>query len=218
MIQTLDAVLSAAEAQEACAALEAASFADGKSTAGWHARGVKANTQLSPDDPAYRAVTRLVEAGLARHASFTRAVLPRHVRMIVNRYGPGDAYGTHVDDAFMGDQRSDVSFTLFLSPPESYDGGALEIDTGAGTQSIRLPAGAAVVYPASRLHRVTPVTRGVRFAVAGWVESLVRDPDLREILFEIDTVRRSIFARDGKSDAFDLLSKAHSNLLRRFGG
>jgi PKHD-type hydroxylase len=125
-------------------------------------------------------------------------------------------YGTHVDDALMGDPpvRSDLSLTLFLSDPASYDGGELIVESTAGDQAFRLPPGSLVLYPSSSLHRVEPVTRGVRRAAVGWVQSLVRDPARRELLFDLDTARRSLFDREGATREFGLLSKTVANLLR----
>ena len=110
--------------------------------------------------------------------------------------------------------RSDLSFTLFLSPPDAYDGGELVIEGSAGEQAFKLPAGGLVLYPSSTLHRVAPVTRGERLAAVSWVQSQVRDPACREILFDLDTARRTLFQREGKSREFDLLSKSLANLLR----
>jgi PKHD-type hydroxylase len=123
-------------------------------------------------------------------------------------------YGSHVDDALMGGMRTDISFTLFLSDPTSYDGGELIIDSASGEETFKLEAGALVAYPATSLHRVGAVTRGTRLAAIGWARSFVRDPAQRELLFDLDTVRRQLFAREGKSAAFDLISKSFANLLR----
>ena len=108
-------------------------------------------------------------------------------------------YGVHVDDALMAGMRTDIAFTLFLDAPDTYDGGELVIESAAGDDAIKLPAGAMIVYPATTLHRVAMVTRGQRHVVAGWARSFVRDAAQREILFDLDTARRTIFARDGKS-------------------
>jgi PKHD-type hydroxylase len=123
-------------------------------------------------------------------------------------------YGSHVDDALMSGMRTDVSFTLFLSDPASYEGGELVIESAAGEDSIKLHAGALVAYPATSLHHVNEVTRGVRLAAAGWAKSLIRDAARRELLFDLDTARRQMFARNGKSSEFDLVSKSFANLMR----
>jgi PKHD-type hydroxylase len=123
-------------------------------------------------------------------------------------------YGSHVDDAIMQGMRTDVSFTLFLSDPDSYDGGALIIQTPAGEDAVKLPAGSLVAYPSTTLHRVEPLSRGTRLAAVGWARSYVRDAAQRELLFELNTVRQSLFKQSGKTPDFDLLSKTSTNLLR----
>jgi PKHD-type hydroxylase len=197
--------------------LDGVALVDGATTAGWHARTVKQNLQVDPRHPEAAGLQSLVLGALARHVLFQLAARPRIVRPILfNRYEPGMRYGTHVDDALMGDPpvRSDLSLTLFLSDPASYDGGELIVESTAGDQAFRLPPGSLVLYPSSSLHRVEPVTRGVRRAAVGWVQSLVRDPARRELLFDLDTARRSLFDREGATREFGLLSKTVANLLR----
>jgi len=127
-------------------------------------------------------------------------------------------YGRHVDDAIMGSpaMRTDLSFTLFISEPSEYEGGELVLEMPEGDHTYKLEAGSVVIYPSTMLHRVDPVLSGVRTVVVGWIQSLVADPRLREALFDLYRVRRTLFERDGKSDALDLLNKTHSNLLRAF--
>jgi PKHD-type hydroxylase len=130
------------------------------------------------------------------------------------------SYGSHIDNAFMGEDnrlRSDLSFTLFLSDPTTYEGGELVIETTGGEQAFKLTAGSMILYPSSTLHRVETITAGIRLAAVGWIQSLVRDAADREILFDLDTVRQELFARDGKTKEFDLLCKSYANLLRRWG-
>jgi PKHD-type hydroxylase len=119
-----------------------------------------------------------------------------------------------VDDALMHGMRTDVSFTLFLSDPADYDGGELIIETAAGEDAVKLAAGDLIAYSSTTLHRVAEVTRGARLAAVGWARSYVRDAARRELLFDLDTARRSLFAHVGKSTEFDLVSKSLSNLLR----
>ena len=123
-------------------------------------------------------------------------------------------YGSHVDDALMDGMRTDVAFTLFLSDPKSYAGGELTIESPSGEDTFKLDAGSLVAYPATSLHRVADVTRGARLAAVGWARSFVRDQARRELLFDLDTARQQMFARDGKSAEFDLVSKSLANLLR----
>jgi PKHD-type hydroxylase len=197
--------------------LGAGRLVDGRRTAGWHARTVKNNQQLAPDDEDRVALARVAAAiednELVRAAALPRRILPP---MLV-RYGPEMSYGSHVDDAIMGRERpmrTDVSVTVFLDDPESYDGGALVIESTAGEQAFKLPAGSAVLYPATTLHRVEKVTRGARHVAVTWVQSLVRDPARREILFDLDQARRAVFEASGKNRQFDLIAKSYANLLR----
>ncbi|MHA6289534.1 Fe2+-dependent dioxygenase [Maricaulis sp. CAU 1757] len=193
-----------------------AEFSDGRSTAGRAAAAVKHNTQMGKG-PAIDTARSLVRRALMAHPLFLAYAQPRSLtRMLISRYEAGMSYGTHVDDALMGGRRADLSFTVFLSDPESYDGGALVLDRVGGETEVRLEAGQAVVYPTSDLHRVEPVTRGERLAVVGWVRSLVRRPDQREILFDLERASRDVFDRDGKSEVFDLLLKSKTNLLRQW--
>ena len=214
MIVAIADVLSAADVAEVRAGLASATFVDGKASAGWSARLVKSNLQAGAG-PDLDRVRALVESRLTAHPVFALATRPRRIiGPLFSRYEPGHAYGTHVDDALLGGVRSDVSFTLFLSPPESYEGGELVIDTPAGEEAFKLAPGSLVAYPATCLHRVLPVVRGERLAAAGWVRSYIRDAAKRELLFDLDTARRRLFDREGKTAEADLLAKCAANLLR----
>jgi PKHD-type hydroxylase len=198
--------------QEALA--DPALFVDGRRTAGWHAREVKRNLQARRGGVVDRALAQ-IEAALLAHEVFVAAARPKAiVRLLISRYEPGMTYGTHVDDALMGGVRTDLSFTLFLSDPESYQGGALVMDDAYGEREVKLPAGELILYASTTLHRVEPVTSGVRLAAVGWVRSFVRDGAQRELLFDLDTARRALFKREGKSQEFDLMSKSLANLMR----
>lgn len=214
MILAIADVLSAADVGEVRAGLASATFVDGRASAGWAARLVKANLQAS-EGPEVQGVRTLIETRLRAHAMFVLATRPKLILgPLFSRYKPGHAYCAHVDDALIDGVRSDVSFTLFLAPPESYDGGELIIDTASGEEAFKLPPGSLVTYPATSLHRVAPVTRGERLAAAGWVRSLVRDAGRRELLFDLETARRRLFDREGKTAEGDLLAKCAANLLR----
>jgi PKHD-type hydroxylase len=222
MIICICSLLDAAALRKLRELLDRARFAEGKATAGWHARLVKDNEQAVASPPATEAAA-LVEAALRGHEVVRSAVLPRRIRPVLfARYGAGRAYGPHVDDALMGlddkagPVRTDVAVTVFLTPPEEYEGGELVMESPGGEQVFKLDAGSAVTYPATTLHRVAPVTRGERLVAVTWVQSLVRDPAAREVLFDLDIARRAIFEREGKGTAFDLVSKSHANLLRRW--
>lgn len=220
MILCIDHVLTPQEIELIVGKLATAEFVDGKLTAGWHAKAVKDNLQLKGDAPLTQELRTVVYQALRKNALFQTAVRPKIVRPIIfSRYEPGMSYGFHVDNALMGDEtpvRSDVSLTLFLSPADSYKGGELVMDTSLGEQAFKLNAGSMIVYPSSTLHRVEPVKEGVRLAAVTWIQSLIRDPNEREILFDLDTVRQVIFKKYGKSTEFDLLSKTHANLMRKW--
>ena len=213
----LSDLLTATEARvlhDAAAVLE---FEDGKRTAGRIARTVKDNLQaVTGADSA--AVLQKVSAALMAHPLFQAVACPRAVaRMMVTRTEGGGHYGDHVDNALMGAARADVSFTLFLSPPDSYGGGELVICDRAEDRAFKLGQGEAIVYPATSLHRVEPVTTGSRLVVVGWFNSWVRDPARREILFDL---WQAVAAAEAAGDAAQLrlLSKSRTNLLRMWAG
>lgn len=219
MIVCIGEILSDAALVRVREVLERGAFHDGRETAGWHARTVKRNEQADRDDPHIAQARREVDTAIRASALFQMAARPlRAMPVRFNRYSESMEYGSHVDDAVMagpdGPVRTDVSFTLFLSGPDEYDGGELVTDTSAGEETYKLPAGSMIVYPSSTLHRVAPVTRGTREVAIGWAQSQVRDPARREILFDLDTTRRRMFDRDGKTEDFDAISKSLSNLLR----
>jgi PKHD-type hydroxylase len=148
-------------------------------------------------------------------------VFPKTIHSVLfSRYTEGMAYGRHIDNPVMGSSdhpaRSDVSWTLFLNEPEDYDGGELVVEASQGHKTFKLQAGAMIVYPSTTLHQVMPVTRGDRLVAVGWVQSIVRDPADRELLYDLDTARRNIFNQYGKTTEFDLLSKSYANLLRKW--
>ena len=208
-------VLSAEEIETVRAALERARFVDGQATAGFAARIVKNNRQAVGSDRSLETVRKLVAERILGNEVFRLAVRPKALStLLFSRYEPGMHYGSHVDDALMDGMRTDVAFTLFLSDPTSYDGGELMIESASGEDTFKLEAGALVAYPAISLHRVADVTRGARLAAVGWARSFVRDAARRELLFDLDTARRRLFAREGKSAEFDLMSKSFANLLR----
>jgi len=208
-------VLSADEVATVRAALERARFVDGRETAGFAARTVKQNRQASGSDRSLETVRQLVAERILGNEVFRLAVRPKALTpLLFSRYEPGMRYGSHVDDALMHGMRTDVSFTLFLADPASYDGGELVIESPSGEDAVKLAAGSLLAYPSTSLHHVAAVTRGERLAAAGWARSFVRDAARRELLFDLDTARRQMFAREGKSSEFDLVSKSLANLLR----
>ena len=189
----------------------------GTETAGWHAREVKANHQLDRQSSLHETLATELQDQLQSHPLVQAVAFPRRIHSILfSRSGVGEGYGRHVDNAWMGGGRSDLSFTVALSDPNNYDGGALVLESPSGEKAFRLPAGHALVYPSTLLHRVDPVTRGERLVAVGWIESRIRHADQRELLFELDAARRVLFERSGKDEVFDLISRSYSNLLRRW--
>jgi PKHD-type hydroxylase len=192
---------------------EAQTFKPGTATAGWHARDVKKNEQAS--GPAAARVIATVGEALNAHPVFKAVARPKAlVGLLVSRYGPGMEYGSHVDNAMMNGIRTDLSFTVFLAPPESYEGGELIIEGNDGEQAVKLDAGSAVVYPSTSLHRVSKVIGGERLVVVGWVRSMIRRGDQREILFDIDQTIATLRETAGERAVMDRLMKTKANLLR----
>jgi len=204
-------------------AMEAAEWTDGRQTVGPQGAKVKRNLQLPDASPLRRELGDLVVAALARHPLYHAAALPlRTLSPRFNRYEGGDEYGFHIDGAVMatGDRdvqvRSDISCTVFLSEPGEYDGGELIVSDTYGEHEVKLPAGDAIVYPSSSLHKVTPVTRGARIASFFWVQSLVRDDSARRLLLELDTAIRNLSAGAADQASILQLTGVYHNLLRRW--
>ena len=164
---------------------EQKTFVSGKATAGWHAKDVKHNEQSQ--GPAALAAMETVKAALLSNGIFKSAARPKcFVKMLVSRYVEGMAYGAHVDDALMGGVRTDMSFTLFINDPATYEGGELVIQGTSGDTEVKLDAASLVLYPTTSLHHVAEVTSGERLAIVGWVRSFIRNSEQRECLFELD--------------------------------
>src|SRR6266568_3672523 len=208
-------VLPADEVKTVRAALERARFVDGRETAGFAARMVKNNRQAEGSDRSLETIRKLVAKRIFDNEVFGLAVRPKAFSpLLFSRYEKGMHYGSHVDDALMGGMRTDGSFTLFLSNPKDYEGGELVIESASGEEPFKPPAGSLVIYPSTTLHRVSDVMRGARLAAVGWARSFIRDAARRELLFDLDTARRQMLAREGKSAEFDLVSKSFANLMR----
>jgi len=211
-------VLTAEELVKLRAVVKRGRFQDGRSTAGFRAAMVKKNEQLARESAGVKEARELVTAALLRHPQFQSAVLPKSVRpAMFNRYLPGMSYGPHIDDPLMGKEtreRSDIALTLFLSDPDAYDGGELQMLGPLGPQEVKLPAGACVIYPASAPHIVTPVTRGERLAAVTWAQSFVRDGEKREILHQMNAARMQLHKLEPEGQATWHAFAAYSNLLR----
>jgi PKHD-type hydroxylase len=223
MLITLSGLLSADQVRQCRAALESAAWTDGGLTAGHVAARAKANRQLALDDPAARKMGELIIGALGHHPLFMSAALPAHILPPrFNRYEGGEHYGFHIDNAVFqvpGDARrirTDISTTVFLSDPDEYEGGELIIQDTYGEQRVKLPAGQAVVYPGTSLHRVTPVTRGVRYGSFFWTQSLVRDDARRGILLQQDIAIQRLIQSGADADTVSQLTGVYHNLLRRW--
>lgn len=219
---TIPNLLSPDELARLRAMLDAADWVDGNETSGAQSALAKLNRQLPEFGEAARAAGDLVLDALSRSPLFVAAALPLKVYPpLFNRYGVGEGFGDHIDNAIRHRRgtdfriRSDLSATLFLSDPDSYDGGELVI--GDATEGIKLPAGHLLLYPASTVHRVTPVTRGERVASFFWVQSMVRSNEDRTLLFDLDQTIQSIAAERGQGDTDVVrLTGTYHNLLRRW--
>jgi PKHD-type hydroxylase len=221
MMLHVPGVLSVQQVQDMRAALDATAWIDGRETVGEQGAQVKRNRQLPELSPVGRDLGKTILAALARSPLFFSAALPRRfVPPLFNRYEGGEHYGLHVDGsvralAGTGEQlRTDLSCTLFLSDPEDYDGGELEVVDTYGAHEVKLPAGDLVLYPSSSLHRVHPVTRGARVCSFFWLQSLVRDDGRRGMLFELDQTILKLRARLGECEETVALTGQYHNLLR----
>lgn len=215
MILHLSQCLTAADLTAVQAIAATTQFHDGRATAGTAAGQVKQNLQA--DSAQIAGLLRLVEERLLSNELFTKATHPKaFVRLMLSRYLPGMSYGTHVDEALIDGQRTDMSFTLFLSPIESYRGGELVLEDTAGERGWKLEAGDVLLYPATYLHRVNEVAEGERLVIVGWITSRIRAADRRELLFELEQSVREEFTSRGKTAQFDRLSRLRNNLLRQW--
>ena len=218
MLIEIPGLLNEAQLEKIHELLGQARFQDGRLTAGMAASKVKNNEELAVEPELLQRLYRVVMASVGHSAVFRSAVLPARVAdFIFARYQPGMRYGDHVDDPIMGQGpkfRTDVSMTLFLNPPEAYDGGELVIRTSFGDQAVKLPAGHAVVYPSASVHRVAEVTRGERMVALTWIQSFVRDAARRELLYELDQAREHLLRTDPESDVTKNVDRSYVNLLR----
>jgi PKHD-type hydroxylase len=220
MLLPIENVLGRDEAHAMRAQLAASEWSDGRITAGHQSALAKRNLQLPQDAPLAQELGASLLQRLAAHPLFITAALPHKVfPPLFNAYREGMDFGSHIDNAIRGDEeklRTDLSCTLFLSEPDEYDGGELVIEDYSGSQAVKLAAGSMLLYPASSLHRVTPVTRGTRFAAFFWVQSLVRDPMRRRMLLDLDLSIQGLRRAHGESSELVTLSGLYHNLLRHW--
>ncbi|MEM6369318.1 MAG: Fe2+-dependent dioxygenase [Myxococcota bacterium] len=190
-------------------------YEDGAKTAAGSARAVKSNLQARPSEGVVRRAKQMVERALDANADFQAAALPARLsRLAFSRYTPGMRYGPHVDDAFIAGVRTDLSFTLFLSDPDGYEGGELVVQRHDGDEAVKLPPGSLYLYPSHSLHHVAPVERGVRLAAVGWVQSRVRAEEQRAVLFDLLRVLRQLPQSDESRETRLTLLRARNSLLR----
>jgi len=223
MLLHIPKVLTEAQVARCGAALATAPWSDGRATAGHESVKVKHNQQLAEGDPVGRELGDLMLAALETNPLFLSAALPlKVVPPLFNRYQGGGSYGTHLDGAIWqvaGTRhrvRTDLSATLFLTPPEDYDGGELTVEDTYGAHRVKLPAGDLILYPGTSLHRVTPVTRGARISAFFWIQSMVRDDARRTLLFDLDVATQQVRAALPEHGSTVQLSNVYHNLLRQW--
>jgi PKHD-type hydroxylase len=226
MLITIADVFTAEQVAQARKMLAEANWVDGRVTAGYQAQEVKRNMQIPEGSPVAVALGEMVLGGLARSPRFMSAGLPLRVfPPMFNSYSGGQTFGTHVDTAIRqvassGQRiRTDLSATLFLTAPEEYDGGELVVEDAYGTHSVKLPAGHMVLYPATSLHRVEPVTRGSRVSSFFWIQSMVRKDSQRALLFDLDTAIQRLALVQGSAEVKASgvqLTGVYHNLLRQW--
>lgn len=219
MLITLNAVLNKEELAVASDLLSRGSFEDGKLSAGQEAVRVKNNLELSGQDDLLTPLNNLVMGKLIKHPVYLAAALPLKIATpYYAKYSQGMSYGKHIDDPVMGpagqQYRSDIAITVFLNSPDDYDGGELVIKTAFGEQSVKLNAGDAVMYPSSSTHRVAEVTEGERVVAVTWLQSMVRDPDKRELLYNLHQARENLLKNQPASETTERVSNSYVNLVR----
>ena len=198
--------------------MDRATWIDGRATAGYQSERVKHNLQLAEDSTEARELGDIVLGALSRNALFVSAALPRRVfSPLFNRYDANMTFGAHVDSALRGHPnplRTDLSATLFLTRPEEYDGGELVIDDTYGGHNVKLAAGNLVLYPATSLHRVNPITRGVRRSCFFWIQSFIRDDAKRTLLFDLDVTIQRLNQKMQEAPEMVQLTSCYHNLIR----
>jgi PKHD-type hydroxylase len=221
MILHVADVLTAEDAASCHAALAAAEWVDGRVTAGYQSARAKRNLQLPEDHPLARELSEKIVIALEKNPLFMGAALPLRVfPPLFNRYEGGHAFGTHVDNAVRQVPgtphrvRTDLSATLFLTPPEEYDGGELVVEDTYGEHVVKLPAGHMALYPGTSLHHVRPVVRGARISSFFWIQSMIRDDGQRTLLFDLDMAIQRIAAEAPDHPSAVQLTGVYHNLIR----
>ena len=213
MIRVIRELLGKEDLENVHRQLSSASFVDGKQTATGRAAQVKNNEQL--DNEAHQEISQFIATRISENREFRvftqahKITAPR-----ISRYSPGQYYGWHNDNSKIDGARTDISFTLFLSEPDSYEGGELQINFGTAVTSVKPAAGDMVIYPTQYVHQVAPLTSGTRIAAVGWVESTIRNEMQRDILAELEVTNRQVVAGKVNDDTLNNLNKVLKNLQR----
>ncbi len=217
MIVQIKHLLGEKELKQVHKLLDGAEFRDGKFSAGLTAQQVKNNEELF-NEKIITELNDIVMNNLVRHPEYKQAALPHRIAVpFYARYKQGMQYGEHIDDPIMGEgdrYRSDIAITIFLNSPDEYEGGELVIQTPYGTQKIKYPAGDAVLYPASTHHQVTLITSGERFTAVTWVQSLIRNHEQRDLLYQLSKTREKMLRRDPTSEDTKRIDNVYVNLVR----
>lgn len=219
MLITIPEVLNEEELAVVHDFISSASFVDGKLSAGSEAVEVKNNLEMRTTDQRMAQLNNLVMGKLVRHSVYLNAAMPAKIAApFYAKYTTGMQYGNHIDDPIMGPAgqryRTDLSITVFLNSPDDYDGGELVVQTAFGEQRVKLDAGDAVMYPSGSTHRVAEVTRGERIVAVTWVQSMVRDPSQRELLYRLSQARDMLLDKSKSAEETELVSNAYINLVR----
>lgn len=219
MLVTIPDILSAEQLTTVRKLLENAAFVDGRLSAGKTARKVKKNHELAADSTLHNQLNNIVMNALYNHPVYQAAVLPHRLATpFYARYEPGETYGEHVDDPIMGPMhgryRTDVSTTVFLNEPDSYEGGEIVIQSSIGEQKIKLAAGHAITYPSGTLHHVAEVTKGTRLVAVTWAQSLIRDAEKRELLFNLHNTREALQKKYPDDKEVVKVDHTYINLMR----
>lgn len=221
MLMTISELLDQETLDKVRALLKEAPFVDGKLSAGRDAQRVKFNEEMQAGDQFTADLNQLVLGALYNHPTFQAAAMPLKLSSaFFARYTQGMSYGEHVDDAIMGPQggqyRTDVSMTVFLTDPDSYEGGELTVVTEHGEQTVKLPAGHAVFYPSGTLHRVAEVTSGERLVAVAWAQSMIREPQHRATLYDLYVVKETLLGINPDAEATARANRAYINLYRQW--
>ncbi len=218
MLIVIPQLLTDGEVKSLAGLAETARFTDGRASAGGYLKGAKNNLQMEATQEQQALLQNTLLGALQRCTEFHDFAVPRHIAAFrINRYRVGMAYGSHLDNPLIGDTetlRSDLSMTVFLSDPASYDGGELRLETPFGVEEAKLFPGDAVVYATVVPHEVVEVTRGVRVAVVGWLQSYVRDPARRQILYDMNRARQRLRDTGADQEAVERLVRCYGNLMR----